>query len=161
VFAKPFDFLIMKALTLLLIAWITSSIAMAQPAARIEISCNDQMKFSTKALQSVVGQKITLVFKNVGKIPLEKMAHNFVILKPGTNVVNFVSKCGSAASGYLPEDPEMKKLILASTKRLGGGESDTIYFIPKESGEYPFLCTTPGHFSEMQGIMTVKDPASP
>lgn len=151
----------MKTLILLAIAWISCPCAKGQATTQVEISCNDQMKFSTKAFETTVGQKVTLVFKNVGKIPLEKMAHNLVILKPGTNVVSFASKCGNAQSGYLPEDPEMKKLIVVATKRLGGGESDTVYFIPKEPGKYPFLCTTPGHFAQMQGVMTVKAAPSP
>lgn len=151
----------MKFLVLLTIASVAFPNARAQATARIEISSNDQMKFSTKVFETTVGQKVTLVFKNVGSIPLEKMAHNLVILKPDTNVVTFASKCGNAKSGYLPEDPEMKKRILVTTKRLGGGENDTVYFIPKEAGKYPFLCTTPGHFAQMQGVMTVKEAPAP
>jgi azurin len=151
----------MKKFLSLLSAVIFANTALAQTAVKIEMSANDEMKFNTRSITVEVGQKVTLVFKNTGTIPLSKMGHNLVILRPDTPLVSFASKCANPKAGYLPEDPETKQLIFAATKRLGGGESDTIYFIPKEPGRYPFLCTTPGHFSEMQGIMTVKEKLAP
>lgn len=149
----------MKNIILLALAFLIASPAvMAQaPIIKIEITCNDQMKFNTKAFEVTVGDKIALTLKNVGKIPANKMAHNLVILKPGIAVPMFASKCADEKYGYLPADAETKSFIVKHTKRLGGGDSDTIYFIPKEPGKYPFICTTPGHFAEMQGVMTVKE----
>ena len=46
--------------------------------------------------------------------------------------------------------------MVAHTKLLGGGESDEITFTAPAAGEYPFICTFPGHFAIMQGVMTVK-----
>jgi len=157
----PWNIHSMKLLTLLLTIAVSIPVVKAQESANIEISANDEMKFNSRGFEVTVGQKVTLVFKNTGKIPLSKMGHNLVILKPDTQVVTFASKCADPKSGYLPADPETKKLIFAATKRLGGGESDTIYFIPKVPGKYPFICTTPGHFSEMQGVMTVKEKPAP
>ncbi len=151
----------MKKLLLLLTSLLAAPLAPAQTHARVEITCNDEMKFNQKSFEVEVGQKVTLVFKNVGKIPVEKMAHNLVILKPGTELLAFAAKCGDPKSGYLPTDEETKKQILAHTKHLGGGESDTIHFIPKEPGDYPFVCTTPGHFTIMQGVMKVKPKPAP
>lgn len=34
--------------------------------------------------------------------------------------------------------------------------SDTISFTLTVPGGYPFICTTPGHFSVMQGVITVR-----
>lgn len=134
--------------------------AQVPAAVRIEMKCNDEMKFNQSRFEVTVGQKVTLVLTNTGSIPAAKMAHNLVILKPDTRLVDFAAQCGDAKAGYLPEDPEMKKRIFAHTRRIGGGESHTIYFIPKEPGSYPYLCTTPGHFSEMQGTMVVKPAAA-
>jgi azurin len=160
-FWQIFRILHMKKLLLLLAALIAAPLAPAQTHARVEITCNDEMKFNQKSFEVEVGQKVTLVFKNVGKIPIEKMAHNLVILMPGTDLLAFAAKCGDPKAGYLPADAETKKRILAHTKRLGGGDSDTIYFIPKEAGDYPFVCTTPGHFTIMQGVMKVKAKTTP
>ncbi|MEO5915724.1 MAG: plastocyanin/azurin family copper-binding protein [Luteolibacter sp.] len=143
---------------LLLLAFLlTAPVVLAQAPVKVEITCNDQMTYNTKAFEVTVGDKVALTLKNVGKIPLKTMGHNLVILKPDTQIPMFAAKCGDAKNDYLPADAEMKKLIVKNTKRLGGGESDTIYFIPKEPGKYPFICTTPGHFSVMQGVMTVKE----
>lgn len=129
---------------------------MAQAPVKIEITCNDQMTYNTKAFEVRVGDKVALTLKNVGKIPLKTMGHNLVILMPATQIPMFSAKCADLKNGYLPDDAESLKLIFKHTKRLGGGDSDTIYFIAKEPGKYPFICTTPGHFSVMQGVMTVK-----
>lgn len=145
-----------KSCLLLLATLFTIPAVMAQTPVKVEITCNDQMTYNTKTFEVTVGDKVTLTLKNVGKIPLKTMGHNLVILKPGTQIPMFASKCSDEKKGYLPGDAESLKLIFKHTKRLGGGESDTIHFIPKEPGAYPFICSTPGHFSVMQGVMTVK-----
>ena len=58
--------------------------------------------------------------------------------------------------GYLPKKPELVKAIVASSKILGPNEADTIVFKAGPAGEYPFICTFPGHFGVMKGILTVK-----
>jgi azurin len=80
-----------------------------------------------------------------------------VILKPGTAVPAFATKCAPAKdNGYIPQDEESKAAIVAHTKMLGGGESDEITFTAPAPGDYPFICSFPGHFAIMQGVMTVK-----
>ena len=124
---------------------------------KIEIDSNDQMQYNTKAFEVVEGQRVTLVLRHTGKLPKAAMGHNVVILKPGTNPQDFAMKCvPMAASDYIPQDPGLKALIIAHTKMLGGGESDTITFQAPAAGQYPFLCTFPGHCAMMQGVMTVK-----
>lgn len=151
----------MKHLLIPLALLVAAPFARAQAPVKIEITCNDEMKYNTKGFEVEVGQKVTLVFKNVGKIPVAKMAHNLVILRPGTELLAFAAKCGDPKTGHLPADAETKKLIFAHSRHLGGGESHTLYFIPKEPGAYPFICTTPGHFTMMQGLMTVKAKPAP
>ena len=124
---------------------------------KVEIDSNDQMQYNKKAFEVVEGQNVTLVLTHSGKLPKAAMGHNVVILKPGTNVPEFAMKCAPmAANDYIPDDAESKAIIVAYTKMLGGGETDTITFTAPAAGEYPFLCTFPGHFAMMQGVMTVK-----
>jgi azurin len=124
---------------------------------KIEIDSNDQMQYDKKAFEVVEGQKVTLVLTHSGQLPKVAMGHNVVILKPGTSLPEFAMKCAPlAASDYIPQDEETKALIIAYTKMLGGGESDTITFTAPAAGEYPFFCSFPGHFAMMQGVMTVK-----
>ena len=123
----------------------------------VEITGNDQMQYSTKAVEVTEGDKVTLSFKHVGQLPAVAMGHNVVILKPGTQIPLFASKCAPAKdTEYIPQDAESKEQIVTHTKLLGGGESDTIQFVAPEAGDYPFICTFPGHFAIMQGVMTVK-----
>ena len=143
-----------QILTLLLATF--ASNASAQDA-KIEITGNDQMQYNIKAFEVTEGQKVVLSFKHIGQIPATAMGHNVVILKSGTAVPAFATKCGPAKdTGYIPQDGESKKEIVAYTKMLGGGESDEISFTAPAAGNYPFICSFPGHFAIMQGIMTVK-----
>jgi azurin len=141
-------------ITLLLAAFISN--ASAQDA-KIEITGNDQMQYNIKAFEVTEGQKVVLSFKHIGQLPAIAMGHNVVILKSGTAVPAFATKCAPAKdTGYIPQDEESKKQIVAHTKMLGGGESEEITFTAPAAGDYPFICSFPGHFAIMQGVMTVK-----
>ena len=125
--------------------------------AKIEITGNDQMQYNIKAFEVTEGQKVVLSFKHIGQLPAIAMGHNVIILKAGTAVPAFATKCAPAKdTGYIPQDEESKKEMVAHTKMLGGGESDEITFTAPAAGEYPFICSFPGHFAIMQGVMTVK-----
>ena len=147
----------MKKLILTVAAACLVSPAFAQEK-KIEITGNDQMQFNTKAIEVTAGEKVALTFKHIGVLPKTAMGHNVVILKAGTQVPTFANKAMSAAATeYIPQDEESKKMIVTHTKLLGGGESQTITFTaPAEAGAYPYICTFPGHFALMQGVMTVK-----
>lgn len=146
----------MKKLAIALLSVALFQNASAQDA-KVEITGNDQMQFSTKAFEVTEGQKVVLSFKHIGQLPAIAMGHNLVILQPGTAVPTFSAKCAPAKdTGYIPQDAESKKEMVAHTKMLGGGESDEITFTAPAAGEYPFICTFPGHFAIMQGVMTVK-----
>ena len=146
----------MKKLAIALLSAAFVQFASAQDA-KIEITGNDQMQFNTKAFEVTEGQKVVLSFKHIGQLPAVAMGNNVVILKSGTAVPAFATKCAPAKdTGYIPQDEESKAAIVAHTKMLGGGESDEITFTAPAPGEYPFICSFPGHFAIMQGVMTVK-----
>ena len=104
------------------------------------------------------GKKVELEFKNVGKLPKIAMGHNLVILKEGVSALSFSAKvlqAGGNATNALPES--VMEEVLAHTKLLGPGESETITFTaPEKAGAYQFVCTFPGHYAMMRGIMNVK-----
>ena len=131
--------------------------ALAADDLTIEITGNDQMQYDKKALEAVAGQEVTIKLKHIGKLPKAAMGHNVVILKPGTPLPAFAMKCApAAATDYIPQDAESKAAIVAQTKMIGGGESTSVTFTAPEPGAYPYLCTFPGHFGLMQGVLTVK-----
>ncbi|MBK1827983.1 azurin [Haloferula rosea] len=131
--------------------------SLAEDAVTLEVTGNDQMQYDKKELTVTEGQKVTIKFKHIGKLPKAAMGHNVVILKPGTAMPAFAMKCApAAANDYIPEDAESKALIVAHTKMIGGGEETSVTFTAPAAGEYPYLCTFPGHFGIMNGKMIVK-----
>ncbi|MFO7846475.1 MAG: plastocyanin/azurin family copper-binding protein, partial [Balneolaceae bacterium] len=54
---------------------------------------------------------------------------------------------------YIPDTPN----VLFNTPIVGPGESFVLEIeVPDEPGEYPFICTIPGHWRSMQGILIVE-----
>ena len=147
----------MKSL-LLQACLLTTALHFSFAGEKILITGNDTMQFSTKEFSVTAGEKVELEFKNIGKLPKIAMGHNLVILKEGVSALAFGSKvlqAGGNATNALPES--VKDEVLAHTKLLGPGESETISFdAPDKPGLYQFVCTFPGHYAMMRGIMTVK-----
>jgi len=140
-----------------IIATMIAPLAAATAPIKIEITANDQMRYSTKKIEGKVGVPMEITIKHIGKIPKASMSHNLVILKPGSMMAMISAKCIQAKdNNYIATDAESKAAILAYSPQLGPGESHVVKFTPTEVGNYPYLCTFPGHFSEMNGIITVK-----
>ncbi len=125
-------------------------------SATIDLEGHDNMTYSGDTESSVkAGQKITLTLKNVGELPKEAMGHNVVILKPGTDLADFgVAAVNAKDDDYIPAS--LSSSIIAHTKLLGPGESDTINFQLDTPGVYDFICSFPGHWALMKGTITVK-----
>lgn len=137
----------------------TAAAAPAAPAAEgkrvIDITADDTMKFNVTEIRAKPGETLRVTLKNQGQMPKQVMAHNWVLLKPmsDADLNAFAMKASSIAPEYLPGD---RSAVIVHTKLLGGGESDSIEFnAPAAAGEYPFLCTFPGHFAIMKGKLTV------
>jgi azurin len=123
--------------------------------AMIALEASDQMKFNTNRIEVPAGKKVKLTLKHTGKLPITAMGHNFVLLKAGSDVANFANKSMLAADdGYIGKDVAAQ--VIANTKLVGGGESVTIEFDAPAAGEYPFLCSFPGHSALMNGVFVVK-----
>ena len=126
--------------------------------AEIVITGNDTMQFDLKAFEVKAGEKVSLTLKNTGKLPKIAMGHNLVLLKKGVSAIAFGQKAmGAGANATNPLPDSVKEDVIASTKLLGPGESDTVSFTaPADPGDYEYVCTFPGHFAMMRGTMTVK-----
>jgi uncharacterized protein len=116
------------------------------------------MKFDKATLEVKAGSKVMLLFINE-KCPLQ---HNFLLVKPGkmNDVGALADKMltdpQAMAKHYTPESPEV---LAHSNKLIGIGQSDIIEFTaPTEPGDYPYLCTFPGHWRMMNGVLKVTAP---
>lgn len=146
----------MKAQWLGIILGMLPVAVMAAPQ-KVEMTVSDQIRFSTKKIEAKVGVPLEITLRHTGKIPKASMSHNMVILKPGSMVAMISARCvGAKDKNYVADDAETKSAVLAASPQLGPGESYVLRFTPTEAGEYPFLCTYPGHFGEMNGVIVVK-----
>ena len=110
----------------------------------------DEMAFNKTTLSAPAGASIKLTFKNDSKT----LQHNFVLTKTGAaeEVANAGLTAGVEKS-YVVESPN----VIAHTKLLNFGQAETLTFVaPSEPGDYPYLCTFPGHATMMKGIFRVK-----
>lgn len=125
---------------------------------KITITGNDTMQFDVKEFTVQAGAKVELTFKNIGKLPKLAMGHNLVILKEGVSPLKFGQKTmGMGASPTNPLPKESLVEVIAATKLLGPGESEKLSFTaPKQAGLYQFLCSFPGHYAIMRGVMVVE-----
>jgi azurin len=113
----------------------------------------EQMLFDVKWFVVEAAKPVQIVLTNA-----DAMQHNLVVGAPRS-----VQEIGTAASTLPPPaDPEAKAyvpdtpLVLQATRLLQGGDTDRLNFTaPDKSGEYVFLCTFPGHWIRMYGVMLV------
>lgn len=143
-------------LTLLVLSAAGVALNAADTPREIAITSNDSMQFNVREITARPGEALRVKFSNLGTFPKQAMGHNWVLLQPMTEAAfnAFAMACASKAPDYLPAD---RSVVLAHTKILGGGETDTIDLTaPAKPGAYPFLCTFPGHFSMMRGKLVVQ-----
>ena len=130
------------------------------PPKEVTIQADDKMRFDVTAFDASPGQKISVTIKNVGTTPKFSMGHNFVLLDRTINTGNVQSAFLDKASMEASHDyvPPGAKEVLAHSKLLGPGESEVVTFnAPYIPGEYLYLCSFPGHYSQgTKGFMTVK-----
>jgi len=111
------------------------------------------LAYDTKTISAKAGQKIKLTFTN--NHPTLPQPHNIVIGKVGTKDKMMAIAMGAMTlvdKGYIPDSAD----ILAHTKLLQPGTSETIEFTLPTAGEYPYFCTFPGHVAIMNGVATAQ-----
>ncbi len=120
----------------------------------VVILADDMMKFNLSEIKVPAGKTVRLTLRHVGKQAIEVMGHNFVLLTQGTEIPAFGAQASAARdNGYIPADTDA---VIAHTKMLGCGQSDTIEFEAPEAGTYDFICSFPGHYSVMKGKFIVE-----
>jgi uncharacterized protein len=115
----------------------------------------DQLKWDQPALTVGAGQLVDLVITNTDVMP-----HNFILGAPGSLQAigvaadALMSSPAGQVQQFVPDLPQ----ILASTRLLEPGQSITIQFrAPGQPGAYPYVCTFPGHWRLMNGVLTVTE----
>ncbi|MBZ5856906.1 PVC-type heme-binding CxxCH protein [Flavihumibacter profundi] len=152
--------------------WIQEALQILSPAATIQPAITEaaaptakydqfiQLKVVKEAMK-YDRQTFTVKAGSTIKIELQNpdfMQHNLLVLQPGS-----LEKVGAAADNlakdpigvskqYIPDLPE----VLAGTPLINpGGSYAFILKVPDTPGEYPYICSFPGHWRIMKGIMQV------
>lgn len=126
----------------------------ASPKADVVIrTIPEQLKYDRAEFSVKAGRPFVLLFVNPDNMP-----HNFVVTLPGAGEEVGLLADAMAADPeavkrhYVPDSPK----VLFATSLLGDhSEASFEFTAPKEPGEYPFLCTFPGHWRIMRGVMKV------
>ncbi len=127
------------------------------PPRTVHLVATEDMKFDITEIKAQAGETLRIVLRAKGTLPKTVMAHNFVLLKAGTDAQAFVNASASArATGFIA--PAVAAEVLASTPLAGAGETVQVTFtVPSKPGRYDFVCSFPGHFaSGMRGVLTVR-----
>ena len=115
----------------------------------------ERMLFDITRFEVKAGQPVKLEFINP-----DATAHNLVIVKPGAG-----EEVGLAAT-LMAADPEKAKSgqyipksdkVLFHTRMVPPISGASLRFMaPTIPGNYPYICTFPGHWTIMKGVMVVK-----
>jgi azurin len=110
------------------------------------------IKFETTRFDVTAGAPVELTFLNDCVMP-----HNLVILKPDAepSVIAAVNTMGleGMEKHFVPSVPG----IVAATKLLAPTKKEVLSFTaPNQEGDYPYVCTFPGHWFTMRGTMRVR-----
>ena len=113
-----------------------------------------KMAFNVTEFSVKAGKKYTFIFNNP-----DHMQHNLVITMPGKelSVGELADKMASQPDAikkhYVPTTAD----IIFSTPLVPHNQKVEIAFkAPEKPGKYPYICTFPGHWRVMKGIMTVE-----
>ena len=120
----------------------------------IRIDTISGLKYSKTLLEAKPNEALVLKLKNIDAMP-----HNLVIIKPGSTQkvgeasFKMISDPKAGEKNYAPDLNEVLHIIPV----IEPGKTHALHFrAPKEPGDYPFICTFPGHWMAMQGILRIK-----
>jgi len=117
----------------------------------ISIGTEPGMQYDIEQFEVKAGSRVKLIFTNS-----DDLLHNLVITTPGSATMVGEKALEMGINGprqdYVPEVEQ----VLFYINILEPGNSQEIYFtVPSEPGDYQFVCTFPGHYITMRGIMKV------
>jgi putative heme-binding domain-containing protein len=111
-----------------------------------------QMRYDLPEFWVTAGKPVSLVFQNNDVMP-----HNLVVTVPGA--MEAVGRAAEALGGgdYVPAH----EAVMWHTRLLMPGESERLSFVaPETPGDHPYVCTYPGHWRVMNGVMHVVEQVS-
>jgi putative membrane-bound dehydrogenase-like protein len=115
---------------------------------------NGQMRFTENTITARRGQRVEITLDNTDDMP-----HNLVIFRRGAmaayekELFGSLNEPNAQLRGFVPDSPN----VLVASRLLNAGESTVVSFdAPTEPGEYPFVCSFPGHWATMRGVLRIE-----
>ena len=139
-------------------------LAKAEPAdPNVEViylkTVREEMRYDKKEFTVRAGRPVVIVLENP-----DAMQHNLVIGKPksmeviGAAADHLITAKDGAERNYVPTIPQ----VLVATPLVNPDQTYRLKFTaPAQPGDYPFVCTFPGHWRIMNGTMRVVRTAEP
>ena len=121
------------------------------------IDGNDAMQYDQKSITvPKTCKQFTVTLKHTGKLAKASMGHNWVLSTAADEsaIIADGMKAGAEQNYVKPNDTR----VVAHTKLIGGGESDSVSFpVAKlKAGEtYAYFCSFPGHAALMKGTLAL------
>ncbi len=116
----------------------------------------NEMKYDLASFTVTAGQRVAIIFSND-----DFMQHNLLIgnigslQEIGAAADKLAGDTKAEAQNYVPDIDQ----VLFSTRLVDPNDRVTLSFkVPEKVGEYPFVCTFPGHWRLMNGVMKVVAP---
>jgi len=106
----------------------------------------NEMKYDQVEIIAKAGSRLRITMENTATLPI--MIHNVVVLKPNASL-KAVGVAAISAPNNIPDLPE----IIAYTPQAKPGETTVVEFTVPPPGNYPYICTYPGHYITMKGML--------
>ncbi|WP_461053808.1 PVC-type heme-binding CxxCH protein [Spirosoma arcticum] len=113
----------------------------------------EEMRYDKKEFTVTAGKSVEIILENP-----DAMQHNIVIGRPksmdiiGAAADKLITAKDGAERGYVPAIPQ----VIAATPLVNPDQTYRLQFTaPALPGDYPFVCTFPGHWRLMNGVMKV------
>ncbi len=123
------------------------------PVQKVEIEISgvaNTMLFDKTKLTVPTGAVVHLTLKNPAT--MATLPHNWALVAPGTQAKVAAEGLAKAPdAGFIVEGPN----VLAYTPLARPGGTSEVTFTAPAPGDYPYICTVPGHYMKMKGVMTV------
>jgi putative membrane-bound dehydrogenase-like protein len=111
------------------------------------------LNYDVKEFEVKAGKPVAIIYENP-----DALQHNVIVGKPGTYEIigaaadKMMTDAQGLAKSYIPDMPE----VIAKCKLLDPRQRAIIKFTPDKPGDYPYVCTFPGHWRLMHGLIKAK-----
>ena len=110
------------------------------------------MRWDLEEFTVVAGKPVKIIFENEDAMP-----HNLLISTPGSlqEIGKLADEMAADPKGFDKHFAPDSDKVLWTSKLVHAGQKAELDFVAPAPGDYPFICTFPGHWRSMNGVMRV------